>query len=426
MALQYKRRSAAQIEKRANKSNSEFAGIFKDDVTVYKVKKENWVRIMPPSWDDAEHYGLEIHQHFSVGPERGSVLCLAKMKGKRCAVCDGRAKLLSAGDTDEANEIKPSRRVVCYLVDMNEPEKGVQAYSMPPSLDTQILKVSKDKATGEIFYVDDPIEGYDVFFDKDGEKLQTKYTGVQLARSPTKVAKKHIRFIEENPLPGVLLWRTNAEVEELFKGSTSDDDDDEDVKPKKKIVGRRSNQEPEEDEDEEDERPSRASKRRMAAQDDDEDEDEPPRKKKRVVEEDDEEEEPAPRKKKRVVDEDEDEDEPAPRKRRKAPVDEDDDEEEPPKKKRRVVEEDDEDDEPAPRSKLKKKAPVEDDEDEDEPPPKKKKRVVEEDEDEESPQAALRKRLAKRRAAEDDDEDEPAPKKKAKRKAVLDDDDIPF
>ncbi len=79
MAFQYRKRSADEVEKRANQQGGDFLSLFKSEYKQYKVKKgDNFIRILPPTWEDAEHYGLDVHVHYSVGPQRETVICMNK------------------------------------------------------------------------------------------------------------------------------------------------------------------------------------------------------------------------------------------------------------------------------------------------------------------------------------------------------------
>src|SRR5512135_3474719 len=63
------------------------------DVKRYKPREgENCVRILPPRWKDKETWGnywsITTYVHYNVGPDGAAYMCLDKMKGKRCPVCE--------------------------------------------------------------------------------------------------------------------------------------------------------------------------------------------------------------------------------------------------------------------------------------------------------------------------------------------------
>jgi hypothetical protein len=222
-AFQYRARSREDWERRANQSGSDFEGWLKDEYRMYSASKgENCIRILPPSeaWEGSNHYGMDVWVHYSVGPERASVICLWKMQGKSCPVCEERARAERAReDEDVVRQLKPSRRVLMFLLNRKDEAQGVLAWGMPFTLDRDITKVAKDRSTGEFFFIDEPERGYDIYFDKEGEQLTTKYTGVSRANRPSSVNPKHLEWLADNPLPEALRWRDYAEVKRLFEGT---------------------------------------------------------------------------------------------------------------------------------------------------------------------------------------------------------------
>ncbi len=380
MAFKYKKRSAASWDKRSSQQGGDYEGFILDDYKVWKPRKgDNTIRILPPSWDESkdygfevqEHYGLDVHVHYNLGPDGGTALCISKMRHQDCPICEARAKAERAGNEELSKSLKPGKRVLVWLIDCNDEDKGPQLWAMPWTLDREICKISKDKRTGEIFAIDDPKNGYDVSFEVEGDGVKRKYEGVQTARKPSSVDPAFLDYIEEHPLTDVLLWRDFEELESLFAG-TVPRKQDEDGKGR----GKRSGAEDDE----------RSSKRRAAPGK--EDEDEPAPRRRRASEDEDEEEAPPPRRRK-TPPPDEDEEEPTLR-RRKAPPTEDEEEESTPRRRKAPPPDEDEEEEPAPRRRKT-------------PPP---------DEDEEEP--TLRRRKAP--PPEDDDEDEEEvvdPKKRA-------------
>lgn len=219
-AFHYQPRNENAWKKRSEQSGSKFAGYILDDFKTFTPHKgENWVRIMPPTWENAEHYGMDIWVHYSVGPEDGAVLCLYKMKGEKCPICEEHQRAEGRGQ-ENAKELKPGRRVLIYLVD-KKAEKDVdipQPWAAPWTWDKDVAKVCRDRISGELFQIDNPTAGFDVFFDKEGEKLQSKYLGFSLARTSSPVSQVSLDYVVKNPLPTVLQWRNYDEVKALFEG----------------------------------------------------------------------------------------------------------------------------------------------------------------------------------------------------------------
>lgn len=244
MPFKYRPRTADAWDRRANQSSGEFDGFVKEEYNLYKVKKgDNSIRILPPTWDDADHYGIDIYVHYSVGPTKASVLCLQSMKGKACPVCEARTRALKLGDEDAARELKAGKRVLVWMLDRSDEDKGPMLWAMPFSVDKNIAAQARDKQSGEIFALDDPEEGYDVFFERNGEHIQVKYESFQLARRSSSVKSKWLDYIEQRPLHEALIWRDYDEVKALYEGRTGDDE-----APKAEVhdlSARRRTQEPE-------------------------------------------------------------------------------------------------------------------------------------------------------------------------------------
>lgn len=219
MAFQYRKRSAEAWDKRANQSGGEFEGFLKEEFKVFKGKKgSNAIRILPPTFENADHYGIDIYVHYSVGPANASVLCLQNMKDERCPLCEARNRALKIGDTDDAKSLKAGKRVLVWLIDRNDEDQGPVLWAMPYTLDREFSVLAKDRQTGTILALDDPDEGFDIYFERNGEGMTTKYEGKQLARRPSQIPDAPLDFIEDRPLPSVLIWRSYDEVKDLFEG----------------------------------------------------------------------------------------------------------------------------------------------------------------------------------------------------------------
>ena len=228
MAFQYRIRSKEQWEARANQSGGDYEGWLKDEYKIYKtLVNENCIRILPPSsqWDAvspggrAPHYGMDVYVHFGVGPDNASVVCPFKMKKGACPVCEERARYERAKDEEMSRKLRAGKRVLVFLVNRKDESQGPVAWGMPYTLDRDIIKASKDRATGTHYFIDDPAEGFDVYFDRTGESLSTKYSGIVLAKSPSPVAEQYLDWVEAHPVPDALRWRDYDEIKRLYDGA---------------------------------------------------------------------------------------------------------------------------------------------------------------------------------------------------------------
>lgn len=213
---QYKARAPENWDKRAK--GSIYDGFAKDEFETFSLAKDNFIRILPPTWENAQHYGLDLWVHYSVGPNKGTVICLYKSGRGPCPICEAHARAEAAGRED-AKELKPTRRVLVWLLNRKAgEEKKPLLWAMPWTVDRDISKICRDRESGELYMIDHPEQGFDISFDKEGESFQTKYTGFQISRRPSSVDKKHIDYVCQHPLPDTLLWRDYDEVQALFEG----------------------------------------------------------------------------------------------------------------------------------------------------------------------------------------------------------------
>lgn len=214
--FKYQPRSQEAWAKR--EKGSTFEGFIKDQYMGFSAKKDNWIRFLPPTWENPVHYGIDIWVHYSVGPEKANVLCLYKMGGKPCPVCEAHAVAEAAGREDAPN-LKVTRRVLVWLANRKEEkDKRPQYWAQPQTVDKEVTKICRDRVTGQLYYIDHPDQGYDVTFDKDGEGLATRYNGFQIARQASSVEQEYLDYAIAHPLPEILQWRTYEEVKDLFEG----------------------------------------------------------------------------------------------------------------------------------------------------------------------------------------------------------------
>jgi hypothetical protein len=227
--FQYKPRSAEQVEKRLNRTGGSFQGYLRDDYKLFKpAVGENFIRFLPPTWDDAEHWGYEVHVHYNVGPERASVLCLAKMEGKKCPICEAQAAARKAGDEELAKELAPRMQVISWIMNMKDTATGPQLYSVSFRMDSDFIKLTRDRESGEIYQIDNPEEGYNVSYQREGTtQTTTKYSGFQLGRKPSAIQEDWLEYVVAHPVPETLVRRDYDEVKALFegKGAAAETDD---------------------------------------------------------------------------------------------------------------------------------------------------------------------------------------------------------
>jgi len=215
--FRYRAPTNEDLERRANQTGYEFKGVIKDQYKKYRSPRgENRVRMLPQ--ENSPNFAVPIYVHYAVGPEQATVLCLEKMRSEKCPLCEDRAKAERRNDNDAANELKPTRRSLVWMINRNDERDGPLLWDMPWTIDRDLAKLSRDRRTGEIFAIDSPDEGFDITFDREGEGINTKYTGMAIARRSSPIEKEWLDYILDNPLSDVLVWRDYDEVQALYQG----------------------------------------------------------------------------------------------------------------------------------------------------------------------------------------------------------------
>lgn len=243
----YQKRDTSAVSARAEQKGSTFLGIIKDDFTTWRPKKgNNYVRFLPPTWDGADHYGMDVYAHFGVGPDRATVLCLNKMQNKKCPLCEETLKAERAEDKELANELRARKQVLAWIIDLDAKDKGPMLWSQSWTIDRDIARVCRDQRTGEVFFIDHPDEGYNVAFDREGDgKTNTKYGGFKIDRKPSSVEPEWLEWVQEFPIPECLEWRDYDEIMTLYEGGEEPEAAAEKTPPARRSAAR---EEPEEEE----------------------------------------------------------------------------------------------------------------------------------------------------------------------------------
>lgn len=219
-SFQYRGRDDSDVRRRSSQGANDFDKFLKDNIKMWKCNDgDNRIRILPPTWDAAKHFGLDVYVHYGVGPDRQSYLCLQKMKGEPDPIAEEREIARRDEDEKYAKELEAKHRVLVYLIDRDNEKEGVQAWAMPSGLDRDIVKISIDKSSGEVLPIDHPDEGYDVTFEKNGKGINTKYEGVSIARRSSPLGRSEwLDFAVDNPLPDQLNFFDYDHIAKVFNG----------------------------------------------------------------------------------------------------------------------------------------------------------------------------------------------------------------
>ena len=217
--FQYKPRTTEQLNKRASQSGGLRDSPIKEEYQFFSPKGNMKLRILPPTWSsEPDHWGFDAYIHYQIGPDNAAYLCLNKMKSEDCPICQERLKAEKEGEADYAKALAPTKRVLVWIIDRNNEDAGPLIWSMPWTVDRDICKLSIDDS-GEIVYIDDPDNGYDVLLSREGEGQKTKYNGIQIARRSSPLGKDTwLEYVIQNPLSECLHYYDAQYIKSIFIG----------------------------------------------------------------------------------------------------------------------------------------------------------------------------------------------------------------
>ncbi len=237
--FKYQERDPEEVKRRATQTGSGRDTYIDGNIKTWTPKAgDHKVRILPPTWEDAPHYGLEIFVHGGIGPDNANYLCLAKMQNEACPLCEARAEADSDEELQKA--LRASKRVAVYVIDRKNEGDGPKIWAMPWGFDKEICAQAVDDDSGETLAVDHPDEGYDLSFTVEGEGVRKRYGGAKFSRKKTPIsddddmAVEWLKFISDHPVPDTLNFFDYAHIQAAYEGKSSKVDKDEKASKKDK------------------------------------------------------------------------------------------------------------------------------------------------------------------------------------------------
>ena len=117
------------------------------DILEYEVGKGN-----PIAEEETLYYERTYFVHRGIGATNDTYVCPAKTSGNRCPVCEHRSKLQADGDEENEKliyDLKPSERQLFNVINVKEPDKGVQIFDFSwwnfgKKLDAEIRNADED------------------------------------------------------------------------------------------------------------------------------------------------------------------------------------------------------------------------------------------------------------------------------------------
>jgi hypothetical protein len=247
--FQYKPRDPNVVKTRATQRGSDFDSIFKEGLKIFKPKEgKNTIRILPPGWEGADHYGYDAYINYGIGINDQAYLSLSEMRKEADPLHEARRKAERAGDKELADSLRPTKRVMMFLIDRTAEDEGPQLWPAPWTVDKAFCSLSIDDESGAALPVDDPDEGHDIRFYKEGTGRTTKYPAERMRiLKPSKLsenerlAEEWLEQIAENSIPECLNFYDYDHIAAAFDGhvresdkpnkggKTASQDDDEDA-----------------------------------------------------------------------------------------------------------------------------------------------------------------------------------------------------
>jgi hypothetical protein len=234
--FQYQKRTREDLKERANMKGGNFDSIFKPKYKVWKPKEgKNLIRILPPSWKDARHYGLDIFVNYSIGADNQSYLSLSKHGKGADPLAEARREALAEGEKELAKKLNPSQRILYWVIDRNDEDEGPLLWAAPFTFDKALSNLCIDEDTKDVIFIDDPADGRDVRFYREGTMLNTNYDaskmkilGASNIHEDETIENEWLDYIAENPLPDVLNFYDYDHIKATFDGKIGGRDEEDD------------------------------------------------------------------------------------------------------------------------------------------------------------------------------------------------------
>lgn len=233
-SFKYRERTKDDVRERANMRGGDFDSIIKPKYKVYKMRDgKNILRILPPTWEDAKHYGYDLYINYNVGVDNQSYLSLSKMKGEKDPLAEAKREAERAGDKTLAKALSPRQRIAMWVIDRQNEDEGPQICLTPFTLDKAIANLSFDEDTKEVVFIDDPENGCDVRFYKEGQGLLTDYDASKIRilkaaplHEDEALQNEWLDFVQENPIPECLQFFDYEHISTAFDGQVGQRGDD--------------------------------------------------------------------------------------------------------------------------------------------------------------------------------------------------------
>ncbi len=114
----YVRRTPEQLKSVMSRRGGGFDSWVKRDYPRYKMRPgKNRVRFIQPTWENADHFALEVFLNYEVGPDKQTYLSLSKMGRGKDPLDEARRDAIRTGDQGLAKQLNPGRRWLAWVID---------------------------------------------------------------------------------------------------------------------------------------------------------------------------------------------------------------------------------------------------------------------------------------------------------------------
>lgn len=226
------------VEKSSHTKGEGFNQYLKSGITQFRPEKgRNKIRLLPFIQDGKNMgVGYEIKLIYGVGVDNQTFADPTWLGMDEDPIAEARNEANREGDEKLFKALKPKSRVLHWIIDRNKESEGPMLWSCPVTLNAEIAKQILDE-DGMVVPVDHPDEGYDIIFEREGEKLNTEYGGVKIARTSSPVhddediQDEWLEYVEENPLPDLILEFSADYLRKVVEGKTppKEEEEEEDI-----------------------------------------------------------------------------------------------------------------------------------------------------------------------------------------------------
>lgn len=232
----YTGRTREQVEQAARGTSRVSDPMFTKQFELFRPRDgKNRIRVLPPTFDGYEDFGLPIWVNYGVGPDNGAYLSLHNMRGLPDPIYEERQKANAEGDDEYAKSLAPRKRMLCWVIDRKAEDVGPQLWPMPASIAKNINQLSIDDASNAVVCHEHPDEGYDIEFMKEGQGKLTRYTGEAISRYQSPLSDDPelydawMQYVRENPLDEILKFYSYDHIAQVFGGGKTQQDSEEPV-----------------------------------------------------------------------------------------------------------------------------------------------------------------------------------------------------